>query len=95
MKKIVIASIATLALATASFAGVNAAACAGCHGKDWSKTHMGNVDVSKMSHADIATALKGYKAKTRNAHGKGAMMYGQVGRYSEADLVEFSNTIGK
>jgi len=95
MKKIVIASIAALALATVASAGVNGKACSACHGADWSKHAMGKSKVvSEMSHADIATALKGYKAGTYGGPMKGVMK-GQVGRYSDADLEAFAHTIGK
>ncbi|WP_415397700.1 c-type cytochrome [Sulfurimonas sp. CS5] len=95
MKKIVIASIATLALATASMAAVNGKACTSCHGADWSKAALGkSKDVSKMTHAEIATALKGYKDGTYGGPMKG-LMKGQVGKYSNADLDAFAQTIGK
>jgi len=95
MKKIVIASIATLALATASMANVNGKACTGCHGGDWSKKAMGKSKVvSSMTHAEIAHALKGYKHGTYGGPMKG-LMKGQVAKYSDADLDAFSHTIGK
>ncbi len=95
MKKIIIASIATLALATASMAAVNGKACTSCHGADWSKKALNKSKVvSEMSHADIATALKGYKAGTYGGPMKG-LMKGQVGKYSDADLEAFAQTIGK
>jgi len=95
MKKIVIASIATLAMATTSMAAVNAGACKGCHGADFSKHALGKSKVvSEMAHADIATALKGYKAGTYGGPMKG-LMKGQVAKYSDADLEAFAQTIGK
>ncbi len=95
MKKIVIASIATLALVTAASAAVNGKACAACHGASFEKHAMGKSKVVKdMSHADIAAALKGYKAGTYGGPMKGVMK-GQVGRYSNADLDAFAQTIGK
>ena len=95
MRKIVIASIATLALATASMAAVNGKACTSCHGADWSKAALNKSKVvSEMTHADIATALKGYKAGTYGGPMKG-LMKGQVGKYSDADLEAFALTIGK
>ncbi len=95
MKKIVIASIATLALVTAASAAVNGKACAACHGANWEKKAMGKSKVvANMAHADIAAALKGYKAGTYGGSMKGVMK-GQVGRYSDADLEAFAQTIGK
>ncbi len=95
MKKIVIASIATLALVTAASAAVNGKACAACHGANWEKKAMGKSKVvANMAHADIAVALKGYKAGTYGGSMKGVMK-GQVGRYSDADLEAFAQTIGK
>ena len=62
---------------------------------DWSKKALGkSKNVSAMSHADIASALKGYKAGTYGGPMKG-LMKGQVAKYSEADLDAFAQTIGK
>jgi cytochrome c-type protein NapB len=95
MKKIVIASIATLALVTAASAAVNGKACAACHGANWEKHAMGKSKIVKdLTHAEIATALKGYKAGTFGGPMKGVMK-GQVARYSDADLDAFAQTIGK
>ena len=95
MKKIVIASIAALAVSSVAMAGVNGAACAACHGKNFEKHAMGKSKIVKdMTHAEIAEALKGYKAGTYGGPMKGVMK-GQVARYSDADLEAFSHTIGK
>ena len=95
MKKILIATVATLALSTASIAAVNGAACAACHGKNFEKKALGKSKiVANLSHAVIATALKGYKAGTFGGPMK-AVMKGQVARYSDADLEAFAQTIGK
>ncbi|MEA2098840.1 MAG: cytochrome C [Campylobacterota bacterium] len=95
MKKIIIASIATIAMATTSMAAVNSGACKGCHGGDWNKKALGkSKNVAAMTHADIATALKGYKAGTYGGPMKG-LMRGQVAKYSDADLDAFAQTIGK
>ena len=95
MKKIVIASIAALTVSTVAMAGVNGAACAACHGKNWEKHAMGKSKIVKdMTHAEIAEALKGYKAGTFGGPMKGVMK-GQVARYSDADLEAFAKTIGK
>jgi len=50
--------------------------------------------VKDLTHAEIATALKGYKAGTYGGPMKG-LMKGQVGKYSDADLDAFAQTIGK
>ncbi len=97
MKKIVIASIAALAVASSAFAGVDAAKCAGCHGAKFEKKALGqSAVVADLTHADIATKLKGYKNTPGFGHSgaKGAMA-GQVKAYSDADLEAFSKTIGK
>ncbi len=95
MKKIVIASIAALTVSTVAMAGVNAAACAACHGKNFEKHAMGKSKIVKdLTHAEIAKALKGYKAGTFGGPMKG-IMKGQVSRYSDADLEAFAQTIGK
>ena len=95
MKKIVIASIATLALVTAASAAVNGKKCATCHGPNFEKHAMGKSKIVKdLTHAEIATALKGYKAGTFSEPTK-RIMKGQVGRYSDAELEAFAQTIGK
>jgi len=103
MKKIVIASIVTLGLATASMAApVNGAACAACHSTHKSADHfdksaMGKSKVvSNLTHAEIETALLGYKNTPGFGHSpmKGAMA-GQVKAYSDAELKAFAQTIGK
>ena len=95
MKKIVIASIATLALATASIAAVNEKGCTSCHGADWSKKALGkSKDVSQMTHQEIADSLIGYKNGTYGGPMKG-LMKGQVAKYSDEDLKAFAQTIGK
>ena len=95
MKKIVIASMATLALVTAATAAVNGQACVACHGANWEKHAMGKSKVvADMTHAEIAASLKGYKAGTYGGPMKGVMK-GQVARYSDAELEAFAQTIGK
>jgi len=95
MKKIVIASIATLGLVTAASAAVNTKACAACHGAHFEKHAMGKSKiVANLTHAEIAKALKGYKAGTFGGPMKGVMK-GQVARYSDADLEAVAQTIGK
>ena len=94
MKKI-ITSIVAITATTALMAGVNAGACKGCHGQNFEKKALGKSKVvSAMTHADIATALKGYKAGTYGGPMKG-LMKGQVAKYSDADLDAFALTVGK
>ncbi len=94
MKKIAL-SIVALTATTALMAGVNAGACLGCHGADWSKAALGkSKNVAEMTHAEIATALKGYKDGSYGGPMKG-LMKGQVAKYSDADLEAFAQTIGK
>ncbi len=98
MKKL---AILTLAAATAAtlMAADGAALykkCAGCHGMHGEKKALGKSAVIKdMSKADILAALKGYKAGTRNVHGMGALMKGQVASLSEEDMKAIADYIGK
>jgi len=95
MKKLVIASMATLALVTAASAAVNGKACLACHGANWEKHAMGKSKiVAEMTHDQIAEALIGYKNGTYGGPMKG-LMKGQVARYSEDELKAFAQTIGK
>ncbi|MCK9455558.1 cytochrome C [Sulfurimonas sp.] len=94
MKKIVM-SIVALTATTALMAEVNAGACTGCHGADWSKAALGkSKDVSQMSKADIAASLIGYKDGSYGGPMKG-LMKGQVDKYSNEELEAFAQTIGK
>ena len=95
MKKIIIASIATLALASAASAAVNGHACMGCHGAHFEKSAMGKSKiVANLPHAEIAEALKGYKAGTYGGAMKG-LMKGQVASLSDADMNAIAEKIGK
>ncbi len=95
MKKIIIASIAALTVASALSADVNGKACASCHGADWSKSALGKSKiVATLTHAEITTALKGYKDGSYGGPMKG-LMKGQVAKYSDAELEAFAQTIGK
>jgi len=94
MKKITTAIVA-LGATTALMAGVNAGACKGCHGQSFEKSALGKSKIVKdLTHDQIATALKGYKAGTYGGPMKG-LMKAQVGKYSDADLEAFAKTIGK
>ncbi len=61
--------------------------CAGCHGAKAEKKALGKSEViAGWDAAKIEEALKGYKAGTRNVHGMGGLMKGQVASYSDADI---------
>jgi cytochrome c-type protein NapB len=95
MKKIVIASVAALALVASASAAVNGKACVSCHGMNFEKKALGkSVIVKDQTHATIAEALKGYKAGTFGGPMKGVMK-AQVSRYTDAELEAFAQTIGK
>ena len=85
------ASAATAAVAAATTSGPDGKAifakCAGCHGAD-GKTHaMGKAPLlAGQAAADLETKIKAYKAGTRNEHGMGMLMKGQVASLSDADI---------
>lgn len=97
MKKIFITSIVSLAIGSTLMASVDTGKCAGCHGSKFDKKALGqSAIVSTMTHAAIATALKGYKNTPGFGHSPAkGVMAGQVKTYSNADLEALSKTIGK
>lgn len=97
MKKIVIASVAALALSSTLMAAINVQACAACHGQNLEKAAMGkSAIVQDMTHAEIERTLLGYKNTPGFGHSpmKGAMA-GQVKKYSDEEIKAFSQTVGK
>jgi len=95
MKKIVIASIASAAIATVAMANPSTAKCVGCHGAHFEKHALGKSKVVKdMSKADVVHALKGYKHGGYGGPMKGVMK-GQIAGYSDADLETIGHNIGK
>ena len=79
--------------AKAAVAGGNAkgkavfAKCAGCHGQNAEKHALGKSDIIKgWDAAKIEAAINGYKAGTRNVHGMGQLMKGQVSSLSDDDI---------
>jgi len=94
MSKIVkVVTVAALVVTAASAANIGV--CKGCHGQNFEKKAMGKSKVVKdMSKADIAKALKGYKAGNYGGAMKG-LMKGQVAKYSDADLDAMAEAIKK
>jgi len=87
MKKIALA----LLVASVSLMAADGAAlykkCAACHGAKAEKKALGKSEVIQgWDAAKTEAALNEYKAGTRNIHGMGALMKGQVAAYSEADV---------
>ncbi len=70
--------------------------CAGCHGAHGEKKALGKSQPIKgWSKDKLVEALKGYKAGTRNVHGMGGLMKGQMASYSDADIEAVSEYISK
>ena len=92
MKKIVLSTIFAAATA-ASLSAASLAACAGCHGADFSKAALGKSQVVKgWDAAKIETALKGYKDGSYGGAMKGTMT-GQVKALSDADIADLAKQI--
>jgi len=67
------------------------AKCAGCHGADGKTKAMGKAPIlAGQSAADLESHLKAYKAGTRNEHGMGMLMKGQVASMSDDDIKAIS-----
>ena len=93
MKKIIITSIVALVASSSLVAAVNSASCKGCHGANFEKKALGRSDiVANLTHNEIANRLIDYKTTTESDE---MIMKAQVGKYSDAELKEFSKTIGK
>lgn len=87
MKKIAL----TLLVASVSLMAADGAAlykkCAACHGAKAEKKALGKSEIiDTWDAAKIEAALNEYKAGTRNVHGMGALMKGQVAPYSAEDI---------
>jgi len=107
MKKIALSLIlacgvamAAEANATEAKAGANGEAlykkCISCHGDKGQTKALGKSEViTGWDAAKVEEALKGYKAGTRNVHGMGGLMKGQVASYSDEDIKAVSEYISK
>lgn len=92
MKKIVLSTIFAAATA-ASLSAASLAACAGCHGADFSKAALGKSQVVKgWDAAKIEASLKGYKDGSYGGAMK-ATMAGQVKALSDADIADLAKQI--
>ncbi len=70
--------------------------CVSCHGAKAEKKALGKSEViAGWDVAKLEEALKGYKAGTRNIHGMGGLMKGQVASYSDEDIKAVSEYISK
>ncbi len=98
MKKLAVLGLAA-ALATSLMAADGKTLfgkCAGCHGANGEKKALGKSAVIKGWPKDkLVEALKGYKAGTRNVHGMGPLMKGQVASLSDADIEALADYISK
>jgi len=95
MKQMIkVVAVGSLLASTTLFAS-GTAACAGCHGADFSKKALGKSKVVKdMSKEEIVAALKGYKAGTYGGAMKG-MMAGQVKNLDDAAIEAIAAEIKK
>ena len=82
-------------MGTTAMYAASTAACAGCHGADFSKSALGKSKIVKdLSKEDIIAALKGYKAGTYGGAMK-TVMQGQVKALSDADIEAIAAEIKK
>ncbi len=89
-----IVALATLGLLSLSASAANTAACAGCHGKDFEKSAMGQSKIVKdLSKDDIVKALKGYKDGSYGHSPMKGVMAGQAKKLSDADIEEIATSI--
>jgi len=98
MKKLSISLIALVSstmILSADGAAIYAK-CAGCHGKNGEKPALGKSELIRGWEVDkIEKTLKDYKAGTRNIHGMGSLMKGQVSSLSDADIKAVAEYIHK
>jgi cytochrome c553 len=91
---------ATAAAAAPAAGAANGAAlykkCVSCHGDKAQNKALGKSEViAGWDAAKVEEALKGYKAGTRNAHGMGGLMKGQVASLSDDDIKALADYISK
>ena len=92
MNKII---LGTLLCGGVAFGAVNLGACKGCHGQNFEKVALGKSKIVKdMKVAEVEKVLLGYKTGTYGGSMAG-LMKGQVAKYSDKELVEVANLVGK
>lgn len=90
MKKIVVATIAALAVSSTLMAGVPGS-CVGCHGADGSKnTVKKDMVPNKLSAAEITKKLEAFKAGK-----EGTVMKGMAKNLTDAQIKEVATAWGK
>ena len=89
-----IVALATIGLLSISASAANTTVCAGCHGKNFEKSAMGQSKIVKdMSKDDIIKALKGYKDGSYGHSPMKGVMAGQAKKLSDADIEEIATSI--
>ena len=92
MKRIILSAILAMGLGLSASAEVNLNACAACHGKHFEKHAFGKSKIVKdLNASTISKELIEYKEGKLNQYGMGALMKGQVSKYSVKEL----NATGK
>lgn len=87
MKKIALAMLVAGVSLMAADGATLFKKCAACHGAKGEKHALGkSIIIAGQSAKQTEEDLNGYKAGTRNVHGMGALMKGQVASLSEADI---------
>ena len=70
--------------------------CAGCHGTKGEKKALGKSDIiGGWNSLKVQEALKGYRSKTRNIYGMGAVMQGQATKLSDDEIKALGDYIEK
>ncbi len=93
IKKMIITSVSMLIASSSLLATVNANECKACHGPNFEKSALGRSDiVANMTHGDIAVSLIDYKTTTTKDE---LVMKNVVSKYSDQELKDFAQTIGK
>ena len=96
MKKLVLICIFGVASLMAADGATLYKRCAVCHGAAGDKIPPGSkakTTLNTLSKDKIIEDLKGYKAKTLNQFGAGALMFAQAANLSEADMVALADYI--